>query len=130
MGAGQDRRFPIRFDGWYEPLSSLFFLPPESAFVEVTDDEVVARMGWAFLARFPRAAVASASPMEKWVASRGVHGWAGRWLVNGSAAGLLAIRLVPGQEARVMGLAVSLRELIVSVEDPAALSAAVSTSAS
>ena len=53
--------------------------------------------------------------------SRGVHGWAGRWLVNGSGKGLVSLELKPEQRARVLGVPVRLRELIVSVEDPAAL---------
>ncbi len=130
MRGDQPRRFCIRFDAWYEPLSSLLLLPPESAFVEIRDDEVLVRMGWAFRTSFLRSTVASASPTERFVASRGVHGWAGRWLVNGSAAGLVAIRLAPTQEAHVMGVGVSLRELIVSVDEPEALAAAVSGYAS
>lgn len=59
--------------------------------------------------------------------TRGVHGWAGRWLVNGAGEGVLAIDLDPTQRARVAGFPVRLRQLLVSVEDPAALTRALAS---
>jgi len=73
-------------------------------------------MGWAFRAHFPQSAVANAT-------RRGVHGFAGRWLVNGSGDGILAIDLAATQRARVLGVPVRLRQLLVSVNDPDALAA-------
>jgi hypothetical protein len=117
-------RFPILFDDWYRAVSIAVFLRPSSAYVTVDGDDVDVRMGWAFRSRFPRAAVASAAETHRSVLSRGVHGFAGRWLVNGSGQGLLAIELAPRQRAYVMGFPVRLRTLIVSVADPAALAVA------
>jgi hypothetical protein len=116
-------RFPIRFESWYGLLSSLLLLPPRESYLDVGDEEIEVRMGWAFRARFPRASVAGTSPWQSATLSRGVHGFAGRWLVNGSGAGILAIDLQPTQRARVMGIPVRLRQLLVSVDDPAALAA-------
>lgn len=113
-------RWPIRFDRWYAALSRLLLLPPSDAFVELAGGEVRVRMSWAFRARFPRAAVASAAAHQHRPLSRGVHGLAGRWLVNGSADGLVELRLSPAQRAYVLGFAVRLEMLLVSVEDPAA----------
>jgi hypothetical protein len=96
-------------------------LPPSSSYLEVTADEVQVRMSWAFRARFPVAAVARTSLLDSRPSSRGVHGWAGRWLVNGSAKGIVVIDLSPTQRARVAGFPVRLRQLAVSVEEPAAL---------
>ena len=118
------RRFPIRFDRWYAVLSSALFLPPASSYVEVSGNEVLVRMSWAFRARFPRSAVGSVREMESRPLSRGVHGFAGRWLVNGSGEGLLTIDLAIPQRGYVMGFPVSLRQLMVSVEEPALLAAA------
>src|SRR5215472_12746315 len=119
------RRFPILFEPAYAKLSRALFLPPEDSYVEVTDDRVTARMGWAFRAAFDRSRVVRAAPSGKPVRlTRGVHGWAGRWLVNGAGDGVLEIDLAPPQGARVMGFPVTLRQLLVSVEDPAALAAA------
>jgi hypothetical protein len=58
--------------------------------------------------------------------SRGVHGFAGRWLVNGSPDGILTIDLDPVQRAYVMGVPVRLRQLMVSVADSSALARALS----
>ncbi len=121
-------RFPIRFDPWYRVLSTGLFLPPASSFVEVNGDEVRVRMAWAFRARFPRSAVRAALPYERRPLSRGVHGFAGRWLVNGSGEGIVSLRLEPGQTAYVLGFPVRLRELLVSVEDPPGLVAALRSS--
>jgi len=115
------QRFPIRFEHLYGRFSSLLLLPPASSYVEIDGDRVEARMSWSFQARFPLSAVASARERREFVLSRGVHGGAGRWLVNGSGKGLVSIALRPEQRARVLGWPVRLRELIVSVEDPAAL---------
>ncbi len=114
-------RFPISFDGWYRPFSRLFGLPPSSAYVELDGDHVDVRMGWAFRARVPRPTVASASALAIRPLSRGVHGFAGRWLVNGAGRDVVSIRLDPAQRAFVMGVPVRLRELLVSVDDGPAL---------
>jgi hypothetical protein len=53
-----------------------------------------------------------------------VHGFAGRWLVNGSGDGIVSLELRPAQRAWVMGFPVRLRTLLVSVQDPAGLVAA------
>jgi hypothetical protein len=119
-------RFPILFDSWYRMLSSLLFMPPSTAYVLVEADEIIVRMSWAFCAQFPRSAVASTSEPDSLTISRGVHGFRGRWLVNGSGRGILQLNLIPEQRAHVMGLPVRLKALLVSVAEPAALVNAVS----
>jgi len=118
------RRFPIRFDKAYGALSTVLFLRPSASYVEVEGDHVDVRMGWAFRSRFPRSAVASTTVLNEKPLSRGVHGFSGRWLVNGSGEGILTIDLDPVQRAYVMGFPVRLRQLMVSVADPAALASA------
>ncbi len=122
-------RFPIRFDRGYKIFSAALLIDPSRSFVEV-DDEVRVRMGWVFRARFPRSSVTSASQFPKRPLSRGVHGLAGRWLVNGSGQGIVSIDLAPRQRGYVMGLPVRLRQLLVSVEDPIALMTALISSRS
>jgi hypothetical protein len=117
-------RFPIRFDSWYAVLSSALFLRPSDSYVSVTATDVTVRMGWAFHATFARSAVASVEQPSSPPISRGVHGFAGRWLVNGSGHGVLALNLVPSQRGRVLGVPVRLDQLMVSVDDPAALASA------
>ena len=110
--------FPIRFDGWYRVLSSAVLIRPSGSYVAVHGDEIEVRMDWAFRARFARSAVVSVVETDARPLSRGVHGFAGRWLVNGSARGLLAIGLKPAQRAYVVGFPVRLRQLVVSVDEP------------
>jgi hypothetical protein len=114
-------RFPIRFEPWYRVFSSALLLRPTDSNVDVSDDEVSVRMGWAFSARFPRSSISDARPLDGSPLSRGVHGFAGRWLVNGSGDRILTVELNPPQRARVLGFPVRLRQLMVSVDDPAAL---------
>jgi len=116
--ADNKTRFPIRFDSAYRVLSAALLLSPSDSFVEVEGDEVRVRMAWGFRARFPRSAVASATLYQQKPLSRGVHGVAGRWLVNGSGEGIVDIALEPRQRGYVMGFPVRLRNLLVSVEDP------------
>jgi hypothetical protein len=129
MSSGQSQRFFMRFDAWYRILSSALFLLPSSSYMEVEGDEVRVRMGWAFRSRFPKTAVASAAETHPNPFSRGVHGFAGRWLVNGSGQGILTIDLAPDQRAYVMGIPVRLRQLMVSVAEPLALAAVLRSSA-
>jgi hypothetical protein len=121
--------FPIRFDGAYRLVSTLLLLPPSGAYVEVDGDEVHVRMSWAFRSVFSRRAVVSASEIQIRPLSRGVHGFRGRWLVNGSGRGIVSVELAPPQRAHVMGFPIRLRQLMVSVEDPAALAIALTASA-
>jgi hypothetical protein len=118
-------RFPIRFDAPYARLSRALFLSPSDSYVEIAGSEVSVRMSWAFRATFDRARVTGSSVLgEPIPLTRGVHGWAGRWLVNGAGDRILTIDLEPRQRAYVMGFPVSLRRLQVSVEDPGALARA------
>ncbi len=117
-------RFPIRFDRAYGVLSAALGMRPADSFVEVGAVEVRVQMAWSFRARFPRSAVASVAEHRGTPLSRGVHGLAGRWLVNGSGAGIVSVLLQPTQRARVLGFPVRLRNLLVSVDDPAGLMAA------
>ena len=117
-------RFPISFDRGYGMVSSLLGLPPSTAYVELDEGQIEVRMGWAFRSRFPRSAVASTSTLDSRPLSRGVHGFGGRWLVNGSGRGIVSIHLNPAQRAYLMGVPVRLRELLVSVTEGPALAAA------
>ena len=111
-------RFPIRFEAWYRVLSSALLIRPSDSYVDVTDGAVFARMAWAFRAHFPRSAIVSARRLEQSPLGRGVHGLAGRWLVNGSGDRVVVLDLEPKQRARVLGFSVGLRQLMVSVDEP------------
>jgi hypothetical protein len=116
--ANDDLRVPITFDAWYRVLSRAVLLRPSESYVELRGDMVHVRMDWGFRASFPRSAIRAAHRSESKPISRGVHGFAGRWLVNGSGDGLLVLELEPEQTARVLGVPIRLRELTASVADP------------
>jgi hypothetical protein len=118
-------RFPIRFTGVHRALSALG-LTPRGSWVEVDEEALRVRMGWAFRLDVPRSHVQSARPDTGPVRAWGVHGWRGRWLVNGSSSGIVRIDLAPPGRARVLPwpFAAAVRELRVSVEDPDGLVAA------
>jgi hypothetical protein len=119
-------RFRIEFDAAYALLSKALLIPPSDSYLEITDRDVSVRMAWAFRARFDRAHIARASLLRRRVSlTRGVHGWGGRWLVNGSGDGIVVFDLSPMQRAYVVGVPVRLGQLQVSVGDPSALLAAV-----
>jgi hypothetical protein len=118
-------RFPIRFDSAYALLSRALLLRPSDSFIDVDGPEVRVQMGWAFRARFPLSAVQAATRFAGKPLSRGVHGWAGRWLVNGSGEGIVQIDLSPPQRAFMFPVPLRLRQLLVSVEEPAAFIAAI-----
>jgi len=118
-------RFPIKFEPAYALLSKALFISPADSYVEIEDGRVSVRMAWAFRANVDRSAVQGTSVLGRRVPlTRGVHGWAGRWLVNGAGDGILVISLNPRQRGYVMGVPVKLRELLVSVDDPSALATA------
>ena len=124
VNAAGRTRFPIRFDAWYRLLSSALLLAPSDSYVEIRGSEVIVRMAWAFRATFPRAAVESTATTDTKPISRGVHGFLGRWLVNGSGDGILTIDLTPPQRGYTLGVPVRLQQLMVSVDDPRALATA------
>lgn len=78
---------------------------------------VEVRMGWAFCGAVPLAAVSRATRGRDVALTRGVHGWRGDWLVNGSGRGVVELGLEPPLRARVAGVPVRVRRLRVSVED-------------
>lgn len=85
----------------------------------VLDDEhLTVRYGLGFRARLPRSSLGPATRYAGKVWSSGVHGWRGRWLVNGSSRGIVVVPVEPAQRAHVLGWPISLRELLISLDDP------------
>lgn len=115
-------RYEFRYDRWCGWLLGLMGHGRRLSHIQVNDSTVRVRMGLAFATTIPRASVTSVVDVgHRRVLGWGVHGWRGRWLVNGSSSGLVTIALDPPVRARVMGIPVRLRELTVSVVEPAAL---------
>ena len=116
------RRVPIKYSSTWTWLLSLCALPPRSAFIEVDGDTIRVRMGLAFRTQFTRGDISTVEPRGP-VVSVGVHGWRGRWLVNGANRPIARILLALPTHAFVLGFHVRLSELLVSVDDVAALRA-------
>lgn len=104
----------------------LLGMGPGRSRVRVTDEELRVEMGWAYRSTIPRSTIRSATRRDGDVWSRGVHGWRGRWLVNGSGDRLVVIEIDPPSRARIGPVGIRPRELTVGVDDPDALVAALS----
>jgi hypothetical protein len=113
-------RFRIRYTGVNHAMAVLG-LTPGNSHVDVFEDRVEVRMGWAFRATIERSSIQSVSDDHESVTGWGAHGWRGVWLVNGSSSGIVRVELEPSGRARVCGFPVELRVLRVSVEDPAGI---------
>jgi hypothetical protein len=114
----------IRFERWYLALSVPLGLGPERSEVRVDGGTLHVKMGWAFEADIPLSSITGAETTNARVLSRGVHHSRGRWLVNGSGKGLVALTIEPPVQAKIAKLSLPLRSLWVSVTDPDALIAA------
>jgi hypothetical protein len=113
-------RIPIKYSRTWAWLLTLCVLPPRSAFIEIEGETIRVRMGLAFRTRFTRGDISSVDARGP-VVSVGVHGWRGRWLVNGANRPIVRIVLALPTHAYVLGFRVQLRELLVSVDDVAGL---------
>lgn len=110
-------RFPILYTGANRAMAVLG-LRSANSFVDVADDAVTVRLGWAFRARIPRSSIVGVADDHDRVWGWGAHGWRGRWLVNGSSSNIVRIDIDPPAPARTAGFPVKLRTLRVSLEEP------------
>jgi hypothetical protein len=111
-----------RLSAWLD--ARLFRAGPGVAGVEVNAGEIRVQMG-SFKLDIPREAVRSVKRSQARVGgTTGVHGRRGRWLVNGSAEGLVEVAISPPCHAApsvdtLFGIGPSrVDSLIVSLEDP------------
>ena len=113
------RRYSIRYGRWRLLLSALG-LGPRFSYISVEPSAIRVAMGWAFSGVIPRAQIENVrrgQPGAK-LLGVGVHGWAGRWLVNGSTRDIVELNTSTVLRARVCGVPMRLRTLWVSVEEP------------
>lgn len=116
--------FPFRYDRWCGWILGIFGSGRRFSRVVVDATGIDVRLGIAFRGRIERSAIVSARPWRGRVYGWGAHGWRGRWLVNGSCHGIVVLDVEPPGRARVLGFPVRVRELGISLEDPAAFCAA------
>jgi hypothetical protein len=110
--------FAIRYSPRLRWLFTILGLGPSWSGVELAPTELRVRMGWAFRARVPRTSITRGRrERDVWWAI-GVHGMGGRWLVNGSATGIVALEIDPPAPARVLGVPVRLKLLGLGLEEP------------
>jgi hypothetical protein len=118
------QRFPIRFSKVSAVLMRVVGMSPARSYVELDGDVVRVRAGLAFRADIPRASIGAVQPRPYVWTAYGVHGWRGRWIVNGSGHNVVSIAIDPPARARVLGVPVKLRDLWVSLAEPDRLQAA------
>jgi len=111
------KSFPILY-GALRPLLVAFAMGPGLSTVELSADQLHVAMGWAFRARIPRSAITGARSVPGRVGGIGVHGWRGRWLVNGSMDRIVGIDIDPAARAVAVGIPVHVHYLALSLEDP------------
>ncbi len=111
-------RFAIDYSVWNKRFFGLIGLGPRFSDVVVDDIDLRVRMGWAFQARVPRADIRRVAATERPFFAWGVHGWRGRWLVNGSSNGIVGIRIDPPARAWTLGIPIRLRIVYISLADP------------
>jgi hypothetical protein len=116
-------RFPIRFTG-ANALMGLAGMTPSRCYVDVDEHHFRVRMGMWFELDTERTVVHGADLDHGRVMSWGVHGWRGRWLVNGSSSGIVRVTFEPSVRAWMGPVPLRVRILRVSVDDPDGLVAA------
>jgi hypothetical protein len=114
------RTFPIR----YSRLARWFMTPlrlgARRAKVELTDDALRVRMGWAFHATIPRRSIRRAAlHRDVWWAV-GVHSdlRLKSWLVNGSTKGIVFLDVLPPAKGRSGPFPITIERLGLGLEDP------------
>ena len=129
--AGTRDTFQLSFNPFIRVLMTPLLAGPPRCRVVLTPKRLKVKMGlggWAYSASVPRASLTGATPASGPVLGWGAHGWRGRWLINGSSRGLVRITIDPPSRGRCLMVPVKLRELTLSLEQPEAFIAAVTSS--
>ena len=121
------QRFPLRFSTLNRRFLGLLGIRPANSYVEIEDEELIVRMGWAYRAAIPLSAIKSAAVApDVTKLTTGAHGFRGRWLVNADSKGIVKVEVDPPARAWTLIIPVRLKELQVSMEDPDGLVLALS----
>jgi hypothetical protein len=111
--------FPIRYSSRLRWLFVPLLLGAKHSEVRLTPGELHVRMGWAFDAHIPRSAIRTGSRYRDVPWAIGVHtNMRGTWLVNGSATGVVDLRLDPAARGRMTFFRIKIRRLGLGLQDP------------
>jgi hypothetical protein len=116
-GRGAGVRFEIDYSNGNRWFMGLLGTGPRFSDVVLDDGHLRIRMGWAFRAHIPLVNVRRVTATERPFIGWGVHGWRGRWLVNGSVQGIAAVEIDPPVRAWTLGFPLRLRTVFVSLAD-------------
>jgi hypothetical protein len=117
--------FSLRYGVHSRWLLTALAMGPGRSGVALGDRDVSVAMGWGITGRAPLNSITSAAAVDQTVSfTRGVHGWRGKWLVNGAGDGIVEVGFEPPMKAHVIGFPVRIRRLLVSVDDPEGLALA------
>ncbi len=113
------RAFPIRYSRLSRWMMAPLRLGARRAKVELTNDALSVRMGWAFRATIPRRSIRRAA-LHRDVWAIGVHSDLRfkSWLVNGSSQGIVFLDLLPPAKGRFGPFPITIERLGLGLEDP------------
>jgi hypothetical protein len=118
-------RFDLRYSRGNGIFMGLIGMGPRFSGVELGDTHLRVHMGWGFNARIPLEHITRVGPADRPFFAWGVHGWRGRWLVNGSSEGIVAIEIDPPVRGWAVCFPLRLSTVFVSLADPDRFVAAV-----
>jgi hypothetical protein len=121
------QRFSIRYTPVKGFVLRLFLNLRRWSYVEVGPRAVRVRMSYGFSLVTTRGNVESVSRVAPVPITAGAHGWRGHWLVNGANEPIVSITLRVAGRARVLGFPVRVNQVLVSIDEPEALIAALAT---
>lgn len=118
------RRFPIKRTPPWRFLLGLFGVTTARAYLEIDEERLVARFGW-YRLELPRAQIVAVEPGQwPWWWRIGGKIWRERLGLIGAGGPVLCLRLAASQPTRLLGIPLHVQEVCISVEDPAAVQAA------
>jgi hypothetical protein len=118
VGSGGVGQFDIDYSRGNRFLMGLIGVGPRFSGVVIDQEEVGVRMRWAFSAHIPLASIHRVSSTVRPFFAWGAHGWRGRWLVNGSSKGIVALEIDPPARGWAIGFPLRLRVVYISLADP------------
>ena len=118
VGTGDVRHFDIDYSRGNKFFMGLIGVGPRFSGVVIDDQQVSVRMGWGFQAHIPLAGIQRVGSTVRPFFAWGAHGWRGRWLVNGSSKGIVALEIDPPARGWAIGFPLRLRVVYISLADP------------